>query len=86
MPRISSFYGIVIAMYYREHGLPHFHALYGDHEASIAIETLKVLRGDLPPRALRLVKQWASMHQQELLRDWNLAEQGEVLESIDALP
>jgi hypothetical protein len=86
VPRISSFYGIVIAMYYREHGVPHFHALYGGYEASIAISTLKILRGDLPPRALRLVKQWASMHQGELLRDWNLAEQGEVLESIDALP
>ena len=86
MPRISSFYGIVIAMYYREHGVPHFHALYAGYEASIAIGTLKILRGDLPPRALRLVKQWAAMHQNELLRDWNLAEQGEVLESIDALP
>ena len=86
MPRISSFYGIVIAMYYREHGVPHFHALYGGYEASIAIGTWKILRGDLPPRALRLVKQWASMHREDLLRDWNLAEQGEVLESIDALP
>ncbi|MDX6635049.1 MAG: hypothetical protein QOF06_1252 [Solirubrobacterales bacterium] len=86
MPRISSFYGIVIAMYYREHGVPHFHALYGDYEASIAIDTLKILRGDLPPRALRLVERWASIHREELLRDWNLAEQGEALESIDALP
>jgi Domain of unknown function (DUF4160) len=86
VPRISSFYGIVIAMYYRDHGVPHSHALYGDHEASIAIETLKILRGDLPPRALRLVKQWASIHREELLQDWNLAAKGEALESIDALP
>jgi hypothetical protein len=86
VPRISSFYGIVIAMYYREHGVPHFHAFNGGYEASIGIGTLKILRGDLPPRALRLVKQWASMHREDLLRDWNLAEQGEVLENIDALP
>jgi hypothetical protein len=86
VPRISSFYGIVIAMYYREHGVPHFHAFYGGYEASIAIGALRILRGDLPPRALRLVMQWASMHREDLLRDWNLAEQGEVLESIDALP
>jgi hypothetical protein len=86
VPRISSFYGIVIAMYYREHGVPHFHALYGDYEASIAIDTLKILRGDLPPRAMRLVKRWASMHREDLLRDWKLAERGEALESIDALP
>jgi len=86
VPRISSFYGIVIAMYYREHGVPHFHALYGEHEASIAIESLEALRGYLPPRALRLVKQWAYMHRGELLQNWNLAEQGKVLESIAPLP
>jgi hypothetical protein len=86
MPRICSFYGVVIAMYYREHGVPHFHALYGGREASIAIDSLEVLRGDLPPRVLRLVKQWASLHREELLENWDLAEQGKVLESIDPLP
>jgi hypothetical protein len=86
VPRISSFYGIVIAMYYREHGVPHFHAFYGGYEASIAIESLNLLAGELPPRALRLVKQWASLHREELLRDWDLAEAGEVLEGIAPLP
>lgn len=86
MPRICSFYGVVIAMYYREHGVPHFHALYGEREASIAIGSLKVLYGDLPPRAFRLVKQWASLHREELLKNWDLAEQGEVMEPIDPLP
>lgn len=73
-------------MYYREHGVPHFHALYAGCEASISIESLDIIVGDLPPRAMRLVKQWASLHREELLRDWNLAEEGEVLESIDPLP
>lgn len=86
MPRICSFHGVVIAMYYREHGTPHFHALYGGHEASIAIESLGVLRGDLPPRILRLVKRWAALHRRELLKNWDLAEQGKVVESIDPLP
>ena len=86
MPRISSFYGIVIAMYYREHGVPHFHALYEEYEASISIESLDLIVGDLPPGAMRLVKQWASLHQGELLRNWNLAEEGEALKSIDPLP
>ena len=86
VPRISSFYGITIAMYYREHGVPHFHAVYGEYKASIAIESLEPLGGYLPPRALRLIKQWASMHRQELHENWNLAERGEVLESIDPLP
>jgi hypothetical protein len=52
MPRISAFYGIVIAMYYEEHGLPHFHARYAEHDASIAIDTLEILGGSLPRRAL----------------------------------
>lgn len=73
-------------MYYREHGIPHFHALYGEHEASIAIESLTILRGELPLRVLRLVEQWASLHREELLKNWDLAEQGKVLESIDPLP
>jgi hypothetical protein len=40
VPRISSFYGIVIAMYYRDHHPPHFHAIYAEYEAQIVIETL----------------------------------------------
>ncbi len=73
-------------MYYREHGVPHFHAFYGEYEASIAIESLGVLYGELPPRALRLVKRWAVLHRRELLKNWDLAEQGKVMESIDPLP
>ena len=59
MPRISSFYGIVIAMYYRDHHPPHFHAIYAEYEAQIVIETLEPLAGELPARALRLVQEWA---------------------------
>jgi Domain of unknown function (DUF4160) len=55
--RISAFYGIVIAMYYRDHAPPHFHAIYGEHEATVVIETLEVLGGYLPTRALRLVRE-----------------------------
>jgi Domain of unknown function (DUF4160) len=58
MPRISAFYGIVIWMYHDEihHlGRPHFHATYGGDEASIDIESLAVLAGNLPPRAKRLI-------------------------------
>jgi hypothetical protein len=45
MPRICEFYGIAIAMYYAEHGAPHFHALYAGHEASLAIDSLEILAG-----------------------------------------
>jgi hypothetical protein len=62
MPRISFFYGIVIAMYYEDHGRPHFHAHYAEHDASVAIDTLEILGGSLPRRALALVREWAAHH------------------------
>ncbi len=66
------FYGIVIQMFWREHGPPHFHALYGEHEAIIDIRELRVMRGSLPRRAMALVLEWAAEHRDELMEDWNL--------------
>jgi hypothetical protein len=86
MPRISVFYGIAITMYYAEHGVPHFHALYAGEDASIAIETLEILGGSLPDRALRLVWEWAKIHREELEADWRLAREGQPLERIPPLP
>jgi hypothetical protein len=59
MPRLSSFYGITIAMFWREqnHPVAHFHAEYGEHAASFAVDG-RLLAGSLPPRALRLVREW----------------------------
>lgn len=48
MPEVSRFYGIVIRMFFREHGPPHFHAEYGGQQAVVGIEDLTVLRGRLP--------------------------------------
>lgn len=86
MPRISAFYGIVIAMYYREHGRPHFHAIYSGSEAAIAIDTLEVLAGALPPRALRLVSEWAAAHRDDLGANWQRARRDDPLEAIPPLP
>ena len=55
MPEISRFYGIVIKMYFADHAPPHFHAEYAEYEARIAIGSLAVLSGNLPPRAMGLV-------------------------------
>jgi hypothetical protein len=54
VPELSRFLGIVIGMFYREHGVAHFHAVYGDHEISVEVETGKI-HGQFPPRALTLV-------------------------------
>jgi hypothetical protein len=73
MPEISRFYGIIIAMFYSEHNPPHFHARYCGDSVAIDIRTLQILEGRIPPRALGLVMEWASQHQDELMQDWNLA-------------
>ena len=88
MPRISSFYGITIWMYHDEihHlGRPHFHARYGESEASIDIESLTIIAGDLPSRARRLVADWAAVHQAELRENWVRARNHQRLEPIEPL-
>jgi hypothetical protein len=76
MPVIARFYGIVIKMYFSqsEHGVPHFHAIYGEHNAIYAVETTKMLEGDLPVRSQRMVEEWAAQHRAELLEMWNRQE------------
>ena len=86
MPKIASFYGIVIAMYFGDHAPPHFHAKYGEFEAQILIASGEVLEGRLPRRALALVAEWAELRRDELLADWARAERQEPLASIDPLP
>jgi hypothetical protein len=88
MPRISSFYGITIWMYYDEvqhFGRPHFHARYGAAEASIDIEGSAIIAGDLPPRANRLVIEWATSHQAELRANWDRARSHQPLKPIEPL-
>jgi hypothetical protein len=85
MPRISEFYGIIIAMYYRDHAPPHFHARYGGDEVLVSVDSLTPIAGALPARALALVVQWASAHQDELRADWSKAQRGEPLDPIDPL-
>ena len=70
MPTISVFYGIVVRMFFDDHSPAHFHALYGEFQATIDIERLRVLEGDLPRRALELVFDWAELHQAALLDNW----------------
>lgn len=70
MPTVSRFFGIIIQMFWREHAPPHFHALYGEHEALIDIRTLEVIAGRLPKRALSLTIEWAIEHRHELLENW----------------
>jgi hypothetical protein len=85
MPTISTFLGIVIRMYHRDHAPPHFHAFYQEHEAKIDIETLETIVGFLPRRALGLVLDWAELHQEELRNNWTLAQQRKSISNIKPL-
>ncbi len=85
MPKISEFFGIVIYVYYDDHPPPHFHARYAEFEAVIQIEDLSVVRGGLPPRALGLVVEWATLHREELDEVWRQAEARETLSKIPPL-
>lgn len=88
MPRISSFYGITIWIYYDEiqHcGRPHFHARYGDANASFDIEDISLIAGGLPQRASGLVREWANAHQNELRDNWRRAREHRRMKPIEPL-
>lgn len=84
MPEISRFLGIGIAMFYNEHGVPHFHAVYGEHEIAVEVRS-RAVHGTFPRRALRHVLEWAEFHEAELLETWELARAGRPLNRIAPL-
>ena len=85
MPRISEFYGIVIAMFYNDHEPHHFHAIYGEYRALIGIDPIAVLQGELPRRATSLILEWAALHQAELEDNWRRAREHAPLQRIAPL-
>jgi Domain of unknown function (DUF4160) len=85
MPVVSTFFGIVIRMFYQEHGVPHFHAEYQGQQATFTFDG-EALAGTFRSRpALRLIEEWASAHRDELEANWTRARAGEPLERIAPL-
>lgn len=74
MPEIARFYGIVIKLFYGDHSPPHFHAVYGEFVGLFNINTLELIEGDLPPRARKLVIEWAKINKTELIQMWDSQE------------
>lgn len=72
MPVISRFYGLVIKMYFMqsEHNPPHIHALYGEYMGIMDIQTRKMIAGDLPNRAAKMLAEWVEIHEKELMQIW----------------
>jgi hypothetical protein len=85
VPEICRFLGIVIQMYFAEHQAPHFHATYAGNSARFEIETLNLMSGELPVRVRGLVAEWAALHRQELLDNWDRARRREKLLRITPL-
>ncbi len=73
-------------MYYNDHAPPHFHAFYAGTEAVVDIAGIALIAGQLPPRALGMTVEWATLHRDELQRAWESARAGESPTRIDPLP
>ncbi len=88
MPELSRFYGIIIRMYFEaggQHHRPHFHAYYGDEVAIYSLSPIELIAGAFPRRQARFVEAWAELHQEELLADWNLLQDGQIPVAIAPL-
>lgn len=71
MPEISRFFGIIIAIFYDDHDLPHFHAFYNEYSVRIEIGTGNQLSGSVPKRVHNLIEEWRTQHTDELVNAWN---------------
>jgi Domain of unknown function (DUF4160) len=88
MPELSRFFGIIIRMFSEpseRHHVPHFHAYYQENVAVFSISPVEIVTGSMPQRQQRLVEAWAELHQEELLADWNLLQDGKRPAPIDPL-
>ena len=85
MPTISIFFGIAIKMFYDEHNPPHLHAEHQGDKASFDFWG-NILRGDIGSRtAVRLIREWIDLHQNELKDNWNEMQAGREFRRIDPL-
>ncbi len=85
MPEVSRFFGIVIGLYYNEHGVPQFQARYAGQIGVFYISDFQLIEGYLPRRVTALVLEWAFQHRRELMENWELARAGEPLRDIAPL-
>lgn len=85
MPELCRFYGIVIRMFINDHPPAHFHAEYQGQEALFDINTLDIIKGNIPHRARLLVVEWALEHRQELITNWEKRKIPEPLDKIEPL-
>jgi hypothetical protein len=79
------FFGIVIRMFYREHEPAHFHAEYQGQQGKFDLEGEMMAGNIYSKTALRLIREWASSHQDDLEANWDRMKAGKPLERIEPL-
>jgi hypothetical protein len=84
MPEISRFYGLIILMNFKDHNPPLFHAWYVDFKAIVTIND-GIVKGEMPQRALKMIFEWLEIHREELIANWQLAQNGDELFKIEPL-
>jgi len=88
MPSLSTFYGIIVYMYFmdnKRHHLPHIHVKYQEHEVVVSIPEGNVLEGSIPTPKMKLLQAWVEIHKDELVAAWELAVSGEQPYKIEPL-
>ena len=83
MPELSRWGGIVISMYWKDHARPHFHARYSGDNVVYSLYYMDFMEGGLPRTQENQVREWAVIHQTELLDNWERAESGQPLHKIE---
>lgn len=88
MPALSSFYGIIVYMYFmdnKQHHEPHIHAFYQGEEVIVGVPDGNVLDGEFPSSKMKLLQAWIELHKEELMVDWQLAVTGQLPRKIEPL-
>ena len=82
MPKVGSVRGINVIIFYEDHPPPHVHVRHGDHKAKLALESLEVLDGSLPPSQLKILRKWVINNIQDLEDNWERARKHQKLVTI----
>ena len=84
MPVLTMFYGIIVSMFYKEHNPPHIHVQYAEHNAIFDFEG-NMIEGNIPVKQIKLVEAWIVLHVEELVANWQLAQEQQSMFRIDPL-
>jgi hypothetical protein len=85
VPIISTFFGIVVRMFYEDHPPPHFHAEYQGQQGKFGFDGTMIVGNIRSRTALRLIREWAELHRGELHANWERAKAKTPLDRIPPL-